>query len=77
MTASVSLAEAKVTPVDRFQITGATSLTATISPGVSAVAGTIGHIVNAIPAVARAAPGVHSALSLGITPPFLVTASGR
>lgn len=69
MTASVSLDEAKVAPVDRFQITGATSLTATISPGVSAVAGTIGRIVNAIPAVARAAPGVHSALSLGITPP--------
>lgn len=69
MNASVSLDEANVAPVDRFEITGATTLTATISPGVSAVAGTVGRIVNAIPAVAAAAPGVHSALALGITPP--------
>lgn len=69
MTASVSLDEAGVAPVDRFEITGATNLSATISPGVSAVAGTVGRIVNAIPSVAGLAPGVHSALSLGITPP--------
>lgn len=77
MTASVSLEEAGVVPVDRFEITGATSLTATISPGVSAVAGTIGRIVNAIPAVAAAAPGVHSALALGITPPSPMRSSHR
>lgn len=69
MTASVSLEEAGIAPVDRFEITGTATLSATISPGVSAVAGTVGRIVNAIPAVAAAAPGVHSALALGITPP--------
>jgi len=69
MTASVSLEEAGIAPVDRFEITGSANLSAVISPGVSAVAGTVGRIVNAIPAVAAAAPGVHSALSLGITPP--------
>jgi hypothetical protein len=68
MVASVALDEIATDPVDRVQINGSTPLRATISPGVGAVPGTAGRIVNAIPAVAAAGPGVHNALDLGITP---------
>jgi len=74
MTASVSLDEAGTAPLDKFEIFGTNNLSAVISPGVGAVAGTVGRIVNAIPAIAAAAPGVHSALELGITPPGLIPA---
>ncbi len=67
MVASVTLDEIGTDPVDRVEIKGSTPLRATISPGVGAVPGTAGRIVNAIPAVAAAGPGVHSALDLGIT----------
>lgn len=76
MTASVSLDEAGVAPLDRFEISGTTNLSAVISPGIGAVAGTVGRIVNAIPAIAAAAPGVHTALELGITPPGFIPAWG-
>ena len=68
MTASVALDEIGADPVDRVDIAGSAPLHAAISPGVGAVPGTIGRIINAIPAVAAAAPGVHSAFALGITP---------
>jgi hypothetical protein len=69
MTATVALDEIGADPVDKVHIAGSTELTALISPGTSAVAGTVGRIANAIPAVAAAPPGVHTALALGITPP--------
>ena len=68
MTASVALDELDAEPVDRVSINGPTPLHATISPGVGAVPGTVGRIVNALPRVAAIAPGVHTALDLGITP---------
>ncbi len=71
MTASVALEEIPAEPIDRVRIKGSTELSAVISPGMGAVAGTVGRLVNALPAVRRAAPGVHSALALGITPPHL------
>ena len=71
MTASVALDEIGVEPIDRVQIDGPTPLRAAISPGVGAVPGTVGRIVNALPAVAAAGPGVQTALALGITPPRL------
>jgi 4-hydroxy-tetrahydrodipicolinate reductase len=67
MVASVALDEIGTDPVDRVEIKGSTPLRATISPGVGAVPGTAGRIVNAIPAVAAARPGVHTAFDLGIT----------
>jgi 2,4-diaminopentanoate dehydrogenase len=72
MTASVALDEIPADPVDRVHIAGSTELTAVISPGTSAVAGTAGRVANAIPAVAAARPGVLTALDLGITPPRFV-----
>ena len=71
MIASVALDELDEAPVDKVRIRGSTELSAAISPGTKAVAGTVGRIVNAIPAVAVAAPGVHTSLALGITPPSL------
>lgn len=68
MTASVALDELGAEPVDRVFIDGPTPLHAAISPGVGAVPGTVGRIVNALPRVAAIAPGVHTALDLGITP---------
>lgn len=68
MTASVALDEVDAEPIDRVSIDGPSPFRATISPGVSAVPGTVGRIVNAIPRVATLPPGVHSALDLGITP---------
>jgi len=68
MTASVALDEISVEPVDRVHLSGSNDLTATISPGSRAVPSTVGRIVNAIPKVAIAAPGVHSAADLGLTP---------
>jgi 4-hydroxy-tetrahydrodipicolinate reductase len=70
MTASVALDEAGVDPVDRVHIDGTYPLRASISPGVGAVPGTVGRIVNAIPRVATIGPGVHTALGLGITPVY-------
>jgi hypothetical protein len=72
MTASVSLAEIGVAPVDRVHISGANELTAVVSPGSRAVPSTVGRIVNALPAIAAASPGVHSAFDLGLTPPHAV-----
>ncbi len=69
MTASVALEEIPAEPIDRVRIKGSTELSAVISPGTRAVAGTAGRLVNALPAVRRAAPGVHSPLAIGITPP--------
>lgn len=69
MIASVALDELDEAPVDKVRIAGSTELSATISPGTQAVAGTVGRIVNAIRAVAAAPPGVHTSLALGITPP--------
>lgn len=77
MVVSVALDELDEAPVDRVRIAGSMDLTATISPGVKAVSGTIGRVVNAIPAVAAAAPGVHDSLSLGLTPPGDSTADAR
>ncbi len=71
MTASVALEEIPAEPIDRVRIKGATELSAVISPGTRAVAGTAGRLVNALAAVRGAPPGVHSALALGITPPHL------
>jgi 2,4-diaminopentanoate dehydrogenase len=68
MTASVALDEIGVQPVDRVHISGSNDLTAVISPGSRAVPSTVGRIVNAIPKVAVAAPGIHSAADLGLTP---------
>ncbi len=73
MTASVALDEIGAAPVDTVRIGGSEPLRAAISPGVGAVPGTIGRIINAIPAVAAAAPGVHSAFAIGITPPRSAT----
>ena len=68
MTASVALDEIGVEPVDRVHISGSNDLTAVISPGTRAVPSTVGRIVNAIPAIALASPGVHTAADLGLTP---------
>jgi 4-hydroxy-tetrahydrodipicolinate reductase len=68
MTASVALDEIGVEPVDRVHISGSNDLTAVISPGSRAVPSTVGRILNAIPAVAVAPPGVHTAADLGLTP---------
>ena len=68
MTASVALDEIGVEPVDRVHLSGSNDLTAIISPGSRAVPSTVGRIINAIPKVAVAAPGVHSAADLGLTP---------
>jgi len=68
MTASVALDEIGVEPVDRVHLSGSNDLTAIISPGSRAVPSTVGRIINAIPKVAVAAPGVHSEADLGLTP---------
>ena len=69
MVVSVALDELAEAAVDSVHITGTMDLSATISPGVRAVAGTIGRVVNALPSVAAAPAGVHSSLTLGLTPP--------
>jgi hypothetical protein len=75
MTASVALDELDAVPIDRIHIVGNPDLTATISPSVPSVGGTIARLVNALPAVPGTAVGVHSTLALGITPPWIAARS--
>jgi hypothetical protein len=68
MTVTVALDELGAEQIDRVHISGGYELTALILPGAKSVTGTLGRIVNALPAVSLAPPGVHSAIALGITP---------
>lgn len=71
MTASAALDELDTEPVDRLRVRGDPALTVTITPSVPSLAGTVARIVNALPAIAAAPPGVHDTTALGITPPWI------
>jgi hypothetical protein len=66
MTAGASLEEIGM-DVDRVHVAGAYELTA-ISPGSRVAPSTVGRLVNALPAVAAAPPGVHTAFAPRLPP---------
>lgn len=67
--AHVAPGEADELPGDRITLTGRHTLSATISPGTGAILGTAAHLVNSIPAIVAAQPGVyHPAALPGVAP---------
>jgi 2,4-diaminopentanoate dehydrogenase len=71
MTLHVDPAVAGLTPTDRIELTGKHGLQVTVDPGCRALLSTAAMLVNGLPRVIAAAPGVHRPGDLPVSPPWL------
>jgi hypothetical protein len=71
MTLHVDPAVAGLTPTDRIELTGKHGLRVTVDPGCRALLSTAAMLVNGLPRVIAAAPGVHRPGDLPVSPPWL------
>ncbi len=69
--AHVAPGEVGEVPSDSITLMGRHTLSATISPGTGAILGTAAHLVNSIPAIVAAQPGVYHTAALPAVAPWL------